>query len=71
MKNNKCTSEKFSKYFLSGLFGLFSLGLVVLGFTLLPVIGFILALPVLAIAVILIRTRLNDQCQLEFNADAS
>lgn len=71
MKNNKCTSQKFSKYFLSGLFGLFSLGLVVLGFTFLPIIGFLLALPVVAIAVILIRIRLNDQCQLDFNSDIS
>lgn len=71
MKNNTCISEKFSKYFLSGLFGLFSLGLVVLGFTFLPVIGFIMAVPVVAIAVILIRTRLNDHCQLDFNADVS
>lgn len=67
MKNNKCTSEKFSKYFLGGLFGLFSLGLVVLGFTLLPIIGFVMAVPVFAIGVVLIRTRLNDQCQLDFS----
>ncbi|WP_020589886.1 hypothetical protein [Desulfobacter curvatus] len=71
MENNKCTSEKFSKYFLSSLFGLFSLGLVVLGFTLLPIIGFVLALPVVAISIILIRTRLNDQCELDFNTDVS
>lgn len=71
MKSNRCTSEKFSKYFLSGLFGVFSLGLVVLGFTLLPIIGFFLALPVLAIAFVLIRTRLNDQCELDFNNDVS
>jgi len=71
MKNNICTSERFSKYFLSGLFGVFSLGLVVLGFTFLPIIGFVLALPVVAIAVVLIRTRLNDQCELDFNNDAS
>lgn len=71
MTNNLCTSEKFSKYFLGGLFGLFSLGLVVMGFTFLPVIGFVLALPVLAVGVVLIRTRLNDQCELDFNTDVS
>nr|WP_320191561.1 hypothetical protein [uncultured Desulfobacter sp.] len=71
MNNGLCTSETFSKYFLGGLFGLFSLGLIVLGFTLLPVIGFVLALPVLAIGIFLIRTRLNDQCELDFNTDVS
>lgn len=71
MKNDLCTSERFSKYFLGGLFALFSLGLVVLGFTLLPIIGFVLALPVLAIGIFLIRARLNDQCELDFNTDVS
>lgn len=71
MKNDRCTSEKFYKYFLSGLFGVFSLGLVVLGFTFLPIIGFVLALPVVAIAFVLIRTKLNDQCELDFNNDVS
>nr|WP_320015158.1 hypothetical protein [uncultured Desulfobacter sp.] len=71
MKNNKCTSEKVSKYFLAGLFIVLSLGLVVMGVTFLPFIGFVLAVPVLAIAFIFIRTRLNDQCNLDFNNDAS
>ena len=71
MRNNICTSEKFSKYFLSGLFGVFALGLVVLGFTFLPIIGFVLALPVVAIAFVLSRTRLNDQCELDFKNDVS
>jgi hypothetical protein len=71
MKDNTCTSEKFSKYFLGGLFIVFSLGLFVLGFTLLPIIGFVLALPVLALSAFFIRARINDQCELEFNTDAS
>jgi hypothetical protein len=69
MKDNTCTSEKVSKYFLGGLFIVFSLGLIVLGFTLLPIIGFVLALPVLALSVFFIRARINDQCELEFNTD--
>lgn len=71
MKNNKCKSEKFFKYFLSSLFVVFSLGFVVMGFTFLPIIGFVLALPVLAIAFVIIRTRFNDKCELDFNADVS
>ena len=71
MRDNTCTTEKFSKYFLGALFSVFSLGLIVLGFTLLPIIGFVLALPVLALSIYLVRTRINDQCELEFNTDAS
>lgn len=71
MDNITCTSEKISKYFLAGVFVVFALGLVVLGFTFLPFIGFVLALPVAAIAIVLIRTRLNDQCQLDFDTNAS
>ena len=67
MKDNKCTSERFSKYFLSGLLGVFALGFAVLGLTFLPGIGFILALPVVALAVALIRTKFDDQCQLDFS----
>jgi hypothetical protein len=42
-----------------------------MGFTFLPIIGFVLALPVLAIAFVIIRTRLNDKCELDFNADVT
>ena len=71
MKNNNCTSETLSKYFLSSLFGLFALGLVVMGVTFLPGIGLLLAVPVVAIAFVLIRTKLDDQCRMDFNKDIS
>ena len=71
MNDNNCTSEKISKYFLGGLFIVFSLGLVVMGFTFLPIIGLVMALPVLALSIYLIRTRINDQCELEFDTDVS
>lgn len=71
MKTTNCLLQRFSKYLLSGVFGVFALGLVVLGVTILPVVGLIMALPVAAVAIFLIRTRLNDQCQIDFNAGPS
>ncbi len=70
-KTTDCRSENFSKYILSAVFGVFALGLVVLGLTILPVVGLVLALPVVAVAIVLIRARLNDQCQIDFSPDVS
>jgi len=42
-----------------------AIALAVLGITLLPIIGFVLAVPVLAIAVYFFRVHLNDQCEIE------
>ncbi|WP_035240419.1 hypothetical protein [Desulfobacter vibrioformis] len=69
MENTNCLSQRVSKYLLGAVFGVFSLGFVVLGVTILPVVGLIMALPVAAMAIVLIRTRLNDQCQIDFTTD--
>jgi len=69
MENTNCLSQRISKYLLSAVFGVFALGFVILGVTILPVVGLVMALPVVAVAIVLIRTRLNDQCQIDFTTD--
>lgn len=71
MKNTNCLSQTISKYALSSVFVVFALGLVVLGVTILPIAGLILAVPVAGVAFILIRSRLNNQCQIDFSSDVS
>jgi hypothetical protein len=43
---------------------LFGLGLIVLGFTVLPIFGLILAIPVLGASAYFIRAHLNKECQI-------
>jgi hypothetical protein len=40
--------------------------LVVIGITLMPVFGFMLAIPVTALAIYIFRLHLNDQCEIDF-----
>ena len=65
MLSNNCTSQTISKYLLGLVFLGLSAVFVVLGFTLFPIFGLLLALPVAGLAVYFFRTRLNDQCELE------
>ncbi len=69
MKASECVPQKMSKYMLGSLTLAAALGLVIIGITLLPFFGFILALPVLALSVYIFRLHLNDQCEIDFPAD--
>ncbi len=69
MKASGCVPQKMSKIMLGSLTLLAALGLVVIGITLLPFFGFILALPVLALSVYIFRLHLNDQCEIDFPVD--
>lgn len=65
MLSNNCTPQTLSKYILGFVFlGLAAL-FIVLGFTLFPIFGFFLALPVAGFAWYFFTTRLNDQCELK------
>lgn len=69
MKKNSCVPQKISKYFLGLLFLSAALALLVIGVTILPFIGWLLALPVIAIALYIFRVHLNDQCEIDFSAN--
>ncbi len=69
MKASECVPQKMSKYMLGSLTLAAALGLVIIGITLLPFFGFILALPVLALSIYIFRLHLNDQCEIDFPVD--
>lgn len=68
MKITDCAPQKISKLMLGSLLLLAALGLIIIGVTLLPVFGLLLALPVIALAIYTFRLHLNDQCEIDFPA---
>ncbi len=67
MTTNNCIREKGSKFILGFLLLIAAAALVALGFTLLPIIGFALAVPVAALAVFIFRAKLNNQCEIDLS----
>ncbi len=67
MKATKCVPQKISKLMLGSLMLGAAAGLVIISFTLLPVFGFVLALPVIALAIYIFGLRLNDQCEIDLS----
>ncbi|SLM31367.1 conserved exported hypothetical protein [Desulfamplus magnetovallimortis] len=65
MKANQCVRQKLSKSMLSLLIFLGAVGLIITGFTLLPIVGFILAIPVTALSYYVYKLHLNEQCEIE------
>ncbi|MEX1297956.1 MAG: hypothetical protein AB1Z38_08995 [Desulfotignum sp.] len=65
MKKPACISERMFKYSLGGLLVAAAVALSVISVTLLPVIGFVLVIPVVALAVYVFRMHLNDQCEID------
>ena len=55
MKTTQCVPEKISKFMIGSLMLAAAAGLVVIGMTLLPVFGFMLAVPVIALSVYIFR----------------
>lgn len=68
MKATECAPQKISKLMMGLLLLLAAAGLIVIGITLLPFFGFIMAVPVIALAVYVFGLRLNDQCEIDFSA---
>ncbi len=64
MKATECVPQKISKLMLGSLLLAAALGLIIIGITLLPIFGFLLAIPVIALAVYVFRLHLNDQCEI-------
>ncbi len=64
MKLSDCVPEKMSKLLIGVLLIIFALGAAVLGFTLLPFIGIILALVLFVLGGYFIRVHLNESCEI-------
>lgn len=67
MKTKSCTSEHFYKFVLGSLLVAAALALTVISVTILPIVGFALVIPVLALAVYVFRLHLNDQCEIDLS----
>lgn len=65
MKTRSCAPQRLSKFFLGSMLVAAALALTVISITILPVVGFALVIPVLALSVYVFRLRLNDQCQID------
>ena len=65
MKETTCFVENISKYAVGILFLVLALGLVITGFTVFPIFGFLFAAPVFLISFYFFRTRLNKECEIE------
>lgn len=63
--NRICLPERTSKLLLAVLLLIGALGFLVIGITVLPLIGFLFAVPLLALAVYFYRVHLNERCRLE------
>jgi hypothetical protein len=59
--------QKISKLLLGSLMLVAAIALVIIGITLLPVFGFILAVPVIALSFYIYSLNLNDQCEIDIS----
>ncbi len=66
MKAIECVPQKISKLMLGSLLLAAAIALIIIGVTLLPIFGFVLAVPVVAMAIYVFRLHLNDRCEIDF-----
>ena len=64
MQSKACTTERFSKLLLATILLLGGIGFSVIGITVLPVIGLLIAVPMLVLAGYFYRVHLNEQCRI-------
>ncbi len=67
MKATDCVPQKISKLMLGLIILSAAIVLIIIGVTLLPIFGFIMAVPVAALAFYIFGLHLNDQCEIDFN----
>ncbi|MDY0375898.1 MAG: hypothetical protein RBQ72_09230 [Desulfobacterium sp.] len=68
MKLSECIPERMSKLLVGALLIVGALALVAIGFTILPVVGIILAIPVAGLGIYFIRVHLNEKCEIDTNS---
>jgi hypothetical protein len=61
--------QKISKFALGLVLVAAALVMTIISFTILPVIGMILVVPILALAVYVFKLHLNDQCEIDPSED--
>ncbi|MDZ7667085.1 MAG: hypothetical protein U5K27_17455 [Desulfotignum sp.] len=69
MKLSSCLPQKISKFTLGMILVAAALAMTVVSFTLLPVIGLVLVVPIVALAIYVFKLHLNDQCEIDLSED--
>lgn len=67
MKSIKCVPQRFFKLMLVAVLLTGALGFIAIGFTLLPYIGFIVAIPFIVLAFYIMNAKLDDRCEIDFS----
>jgi hypothetical protein len=62
---NSCFVQRFSKVGLGFLFSLAALGFLISGITVLPIFGFVVAIPLAIVSIYFFRAHLNRECEIE------
>jgi hypothetical protein len=70
MKLSDCVPQRVSKFALGMVLVVAALAMTVVSFTILPVIGLILVVPIVALAIYVFRLHLNDQCEIDLSEDS-
>ncbi|MCA1793096.1 MAG: hypothetical protein ABR534_14175 [Desulfotignum sp.] len=65
MKLSSCIPQKISKLAFGLILVAAALAMTIISFTLLPVIGLVLVVPIVALAIYVFRLHLNDQCEID------
>jgi hypothetical protein len=65
MQTKACMPERFSKLLLATILLLGGIGFGVIGITVLPFIGLVVAIPMLVLAGYFYRVHLNERCRIE------
>jgi hypothetical protein len=65
MPTNACLKERFSKLLLAVILLVGGIGFGLIGVTVLPVIGLLVAAPLLVLAGYFYRVHLNERCRIE------
>ena len=66
---NSCLFERFSKIGLGILFLLTSFGFILSGVTVLPIFGFMIALPFFLLSLYFFRVHINKACQIKASTE--
>jgi len=67
MKSIKCVPQRVFKTVLASVSLIGAIGFIAIGFTLLPLIGFIVAIPFVVLAFYFWNARLDDRCEINFS----
>jgi hypothetical protein len=65
MKTNYCVPENISKALVAGFLLVGALAFFIAGFTILPLVGFAMAVPLVILSIYFFSIHVNDQCELE------